>query len=329
MVTQGLGAASVARRYAQLERRENSTMQANLVGFELHVGKTVSLAEFFDHLRSLGNQQIRFAGHERMIYIGERADYYLGLFITIKDQAKFCELRSDGDEFEISVRSLDDGTNIVDFNFFVVHKDTGRGLYLHYHQSCSANQFGLYCRRRYEDLRGTKKDADIAALGSTPTKKALRAIAAHYKKVTLKLVVMVRKEKLSELLEEFESIQVFEFDVQAMTSEEPEYTPVRPFIKRQTRRIRFIKQSSQSVIRSWISAVAGSVQRARVQGLDEDGETRAFRLMDNPDSFGSYEYETIADDAFLSLKNFESSPLFESMFTVIGEHKHLFEVPVE
>lgn len=322
---------SIARRATCWWRQESVAMKAHLVGFELHVDKTIPLADFFDYLRGLKGQQINFAGHDRMISIGDRDEYYAGLLFTVKDQDKYCELRSKDGEIKINVRSLEDGTSIVDFNFFMVHKETGRGLYLHYHQSCSVNQFGLFLRARYRDLRDSKKEQEILKLGHSPTEKARKAVGKQFKKVALRLVVMVRKEKLKSLLEEFDRITVFEFDVQAMVSNDPEYAPVKPYVRRETRRFRFFAEASQSAIKGWIDKACGAlgVGRGRVEGKDEDGETMAYRLMDNPDSFGSFEYEEIADDSVLSFSNFEQSPLLDGMSSVLREHHHIFETPAQ
>jgi hypothetical protein len=51
--------------------------------------------------------------------------------------------------------------------------------------------------------------------------------------------------------------------------------------------------------------------------------------MDNPDSFGEYDYEEIADDSILSFHEFETSPLLDRIFKALKEHQHIFEIPAK
>ncbi|MCK6586799.1 MAG: hypothetical protein L6Q76_04350 [Polyangiaceae bacterium] len=320
--------ADIVASSRQQALEEQSAMRANLVGFTLKPAKAVTIEEFFEHLSKLRDKTIKFGAFDRLIYVADSDDYYKGLFITVKDQTKFCEIRNEGNEFKILVRSLTDGTSAFDFNVFLLNKITYRGLYLYYHNSCSINQFGLFCRREYEDLRDAKKKAEVDALG-TPTTKQRKEIADKYRKTSLELELMVRREKLPSLLDELDRVQVFEFDVATLTADEPTYAPVREYVRRETHKIRFIKQAPKSTISNWISKIVASknIDRGRVQGKDEEGHTRAFRLMENPDSFGSYEYEEIADESVLNTTDFHNSPLFDEMFNAIEANKSLFLIP--
>jgi hypothetical protein len=131
-------------------------MQAHLVGFLWELGKGISLNEFFAHLKSQHNVATKFGSYDRLLYISERDDYFLGLFLTVKDQRKVPEIQQAGEDYIVKVRDLDDDSSLIDFNFFAVNKTSAKGLYQHYHNSCSLNQFGLFCRRHYDDLRDAK-----------------------------------------------------------------------------------------------------------------------------------------------------------------------------
>lgn len=48
-------------------------------------------------------------------------------------------MSGDGGNVEITARDVTEGSALADFNFFVVHSATGRGLYQHYYHSCTAN----------------------------------------------------------------------------------------------------------------------------------------------------------------------------------------------
>jgi hypothetical protein len=173
-------------------------MQAHLMGMIWELGNGISLDQFIAHLATLKDVPVKFNSYDRLLYVGDKGDYYLGLFLTVKDQRKFCEIQQDGGEFTITVRSLEERSNLMDFNFFIVNKNTGRGIYQHYHQSCSANQFGVFLQRQYDDLKEFKKEMELQGVGGDEApRKEKKRVDARYKG-TFKLVVMVRKEKLEQ-----------------------------------------------------------------------------------------------------------------------------------
>lgn len=223
-----------------------------------------------------------------------------------------------------------ENTSVIDFNFFIVHKETAKGLYSHYHNSCSINQFGLFLRRQYDDLRIKKRNAEIEALVN-PKAKDKKAISKRYARKPLTLTVMVRKEKLPALLDDIDRILSFEYDMHTLSAEEPENEPIKPFVKKETHRIRFVRNGSKGVIANWITnrIKSNELTDGRVSGLDEDGQTQAFRLMDNPDSFGQFEYDEIADETMLTTKEFQSSPFFDEMLKAAKAFRALFELRSE
>src|SRR5437868_13057882 len=122
-------------RYASDARGLSSdgdcAMQAHLVGFAWTLGNGIELDEFFVYLRGQHNIATRFGQYDRLLYISDRGDYHLGLLLTVKDQKRVCEIQQAGEQYVVNVRSLDDDSNLVDFNFFAVKKGSGKGLYQH------------------------------------------------------------------------------------------------------------------------------------------------------------------------------------------------------
>lgn len=302
------------------------------MGFIWETGKGITLDEFFTHLAKLKDTPIRFANYDRLLYVGTRGGYHVGLFLKIKDQRRSPEIMNDSGVYKISVRELNEGSNLCDFNFFAINKATGRGMYQHYHQSCSLNQFGIFCQRQYEDLRQEKVDGELVPLGgdSAGAKDKLR-IESKYKG-TLTWENMVRPESLDKLLEELAKIKFFEFNATAITAQEPLVGPLSKFAKREKRSFRFSPTADSDGLRGAIVHVVktGQILRGRVGGVDAEDRERVFRLIENPDTFGEYEYDEIADETTLNVKQVEKSPFFDLMLGKIEgdpKIKAMFETP--
>jgi hypothetical protein len=300
-------------------------VQARLLGFILEFGKGVTFTEFMGYLHSLCDQQIKYGEYQRLIYIGEKDNYYLGLFLTVKDQRKFCEIKEQDGEFKITVRSLQERSNLTDFNFFIINKSTARGMYQHYHQSCSLNQFGIFLNRQYEDLRDVHVETELSDVPEDD-KRQRKAVEKKYKG-RLKLEVMVRPEKLEEILEQLEKIQFFNFDFATLVSKEPLFNPITKYVKKESHRLRFNTEVVADGLGGHIASVVKSlaIKRGRVGGLDAEGKERTFQLLENPDNFGNFEYDDLADETTLNIKDVEKSPFFATMLDIATKNATMFQ----
>ena len=128
-------------------------MKVDLTGFAWATGQGVSLDQLFQRLKAIVGTAVAFQGATRLLYLGEKGSYHVGLFLTTRDQRKVCELQQAAKGgFKMTVRQLTAGTDIVDFNFFLVHKKTGRGIYQYYYHSAGLIQFSAFCGSYYDEL---------------------------------------------------------------------------------------------------------------------------------------------------------------------------------
>ncbi len=99
-------------------------MKISLLKFSWTVGNGLSAKDLFAEVEWQHGQKIKFNDFQRMVFSERKGDYYRGLLLTIKDQKKFCEMQKKGETLKIKVRSLAQGSDLVEFNFFVVHHKT-------------------------------------------------------------------------------------------------------------------------------------------------------------------------------------------------------------
>ncbi|OWY71605.1 hypothetical protein B7486_07930 [cyanobacterium TDX16] len=301
------------------------------MGFVWDLGNGISADEFFDHLKDLKDKPIPFGGFDRLIYVGSREDYFIGLFIKLKDQRRSAEIIQDGGQFTVTVRELEEGKNLIDFNFFVINKSTMRGLYQHYHQSCSLNQFGIFCARQYDDLRDSKIEEEVKSIGDNISASQRRQIQSRFKG-SLTWQNMVRSEALEQLLEELDIIKYFDFTLATIDDNDSLLTPLSPYAKRNRRIVRF-KSVQKGLAGTLVSLVKSKrITVGKIGGVDAEKRERVFRLIENPGKFGEYEYDDLANETVLNLKDVDSSPFFDEMLDIIqddAELKAIFESPAK
>lgn len=297
-------------------------MQVRLFGFNVAIEGITTFSQLFDDLRGSNGQKFKFANHDRVLHVSENGHYYVGLFLTLKDQRAFTEL-SKG---RITVRKLKG--EMCDFNFFVVDRRSMRGLYQHYHHSCSVNQFGLFLKRRYDTLHEKARDAAIKALGEAATEKQ-KAIVRRQYQARLESSTLWRKESFQKMLEQLKTVSLFQFDLNVLTDDGGLFTPLRPFAKSEKHTIRFTHVSAGAIAKLLTDLVIKNhLGRGRVIGEDQDGVERIINLVNTPDIFAEMSYDDVTQDQGFDLENLKDCPLIQEMIVIMKKHPKAFEAEV-
>lgn len=307
-------------------------MQVRFLGFSFKSeASTLSLDEYIDYMLDQHDKPYKLGEHNRFLFFNKTYDkkYYVGLLVTVKDQKTFCELVKKSGKLVVKVNELDGNSNLMDFNFFVINKATGFGMYQHYHQSCSLNSFGYFNYRRFSEYRKSKVDVEIAEIADVTDAKE-RAIKRKYKGF-LKWEILVRKERLKDLIEELKRVKAFEYTFAALTVDEPEFKPIKEFVKKERKAWAFSPRTPIQKLAKAISDMVGSknIESGKVIGVDSDGIDRVLRITDNPDNFGEYSYDEVAPRInALDVTEFEKSWIVQELLDRCREYKHIFEAKV-
>ena len=199
----------------------------------------------------------------------------------------------------VKVNALDHDSNLMEFNFFVYNKTTGAGLYQYYHQSCSANSFGDLTKKKFENK--------------------------------INFSVIVRKEALKALIEEMKRVKAFHYALVTPEVHQDAFAPLKPFIKMKSERLTFAVKTPMNFVATAIEKfVSGnSLQRGCIEAVDEDGIDRMINIIDNPDSFGEYDFDDLVSKLNeLNLTKFEHSWVIGELISKCKENVAAFEYEV-
>lgn len=179
-------------------------MQIRFLGFSFSTDSTtLGLGDYIDHMVTNHGEAHELGEHNRYLFFNtsHSNNYYVGMLLTVKEQKTFCELTNTSGNLVVKVNELDANSNLMDFNFFVIHKTTGLGMYQYYHQSCSLNSFGYFNRQRFSEYRDDKVDTEISATPKQEKTAAKEKAIKRKHKGNLSWEILVRKEMLKELIE--------------------------------------------------------------------------------------------------------------------------------
>ncbi|MBL9085460.1 MAG: hypothetical protein JNK76_26885 [Planctomycetales bacterium] len=300
-------------------------MKVTVLGMEWEIDGGISLSDYFANLTKGQGKSVVHGDYERLLYVGALSDFYVGLFVTQKDQRKQCEVEKSADQkFRITVRDLKANSHLADFNFFVLNKTEKRedgkskyrGLFQYYHNSCSLTQFGVFCANRYGEQ---SYQAEAAAVRGGMAKST----AAKKFSGSLTCVPLVRPEALSDLLKELEHIKTFEFSY-ATFVKNGSYFAHEDDVKSVKNEVRF---SREGVVRSIAAGIGRMIEglgiaKGKVVGVDESGLERTVKLLNTPDSYGGkLTYEEVAEEKNFPLDAIEKSPFIGELAEIARKNK--------
>lgn len=306
-------------------------MLVRLVGFQIKVkGKgKLTLASFASSLAAVNPGAPDENSSKRLLFLNDlhHSEYCVGLVVTVKDHRTYCELVNSGESLLVKVNELDHGSNLMEFNFFVFNKKTGAGLYQHYHQSCSVNSFGDLAKKQFIDYKKASHQVAIDAAGPDATEAEKEKIGVRFGN-KLEFSVLVRKEALKILIEEMKRVKAFQYALAIPEVPQDAFAPLKPFIRMKSERLTFsVKAPINSVAEAIESFVRGySLHSGCIEAVDEDGVDRVIKIMDNPDSFGEYDFDELVPKLNkLNLMQFEQSWVIKELIDKCKSSVAVFE----
>ncbi len=256
-------------------------MKVRIHGFELVLGTEITLDQFLTDLKKHSGERV----DNQILAVTQKGGFWVGVLLTIKDVAKFMLLR----KLKVTVQELEAGSSIVDVNFFLIHPETGRGLYQHYFHSASVNVFCALCKRKYLSLK--------------------RELAVKGRKETLSYVILEKPESLVELTEKLKAIKSIELEQVSYSFAERNFSPISKFATRIVERAVFTLPSNQEKVKPLVVNILKKVglKKAFITGIDPDGREVFLKLVNDHAVFQEYDFDDFFATIDLDGSNFDST----------------------
>lgn len=303
-------------------------MKAHVLGFSWDFtggyGKNLTLNDLGAQLSSMNDNEFEFGSYQRVLYAENNEERITGLLLTAKNHKKFCELRRQGKVRKINVRQAEEGSSLIDFNFFLIDKKFGRGLYQYYHNSCAARIFTRLCREQFEKIAESKITEEIAKAGGKKCPDATQDAIRDKYGGDIICNMHVRRENFADIVQQMQKISSCDFGLATINPEQEKWFGILKGVSKAVRhRVSFVRKATVAERASAIVSLVNSGQTddATVTGVDEDGLERIITLANNPDSFGHWDYDDIAGDMTFDPSKFSTSKFMQMLLSIAEKQK--------
>jgi len=310
-------------------------MKVRMYGFEIEAeSPSISIDELMVYFAHRTGETDQSHPIERRIFLDTAIDrdYYLGLVVTVKDQKRFCRLENNEGQIMITVENLTGDDKLMDFNFFVINRKNGLGLYQYYHQSCGLNVFGSYLTTHYKFLCEKAANADVEKQRNQNGDLSKSQENSIRKKHKGRLIFnqLVRKDSLVKILSECKKLKAFEYEISTLDTDSQAGIPLSRYVKKIRQKLTFSQTwSVTDLAAAIVSAVRDlNPNSGRVYALNEFDEDVSLKIFNVPDNFGEEDFNDVAIKLHnLDLNAFASHRVINELVKLCKseELRHIFE----
>lgn len=164
------------------------------------------LSDLKTYLRDGADTLPKSLSTKTLVLVANDGDYKAGVLIKIRDAKSMFSVSDEDGKLHIVKKDFNPGEKQTELNFFLIRKDTGKGLYTYYHHSTHMNSFAkalaavhLHISKHYRAELNRKVETDKM------TKK--EATEARKKLSPFKYSIICRTEGTKELIKRLDEIK--------------------------------------------------------------------------------------------------------------------------
>lgn len=289
-------------------------MDITVQAFELTSGEGITFDLLRAHIQS--NSAVSVDG--RLVYIDKSDGWWRGVLLTARDIKTFSRMEREGGRIRLSPEAITKG-ELAHFNFFIFHEERQRGLYQYYHGSASLHGFANVLKHHYGGLKKQLIEQACREAGEDPDDPPVR-IKRRFKGY-MNYQLVLRRQSFENLINGFRAVNKISIQ---FVEYQPAHRLFRSLADKANRVVHNLtfKNKYEGSIRDDLIALAttDTLKELRGVGIDENDIERPFRLLNEPESLGKFDFNSTvlqtefdSDDVHSSL---HTAPLIRNLMAI-------------
>lgn len=300
-------------------------MKVKIHGISFKPCEAISMGELWTGLENFSRQQIvdlktyldedsetlpKSLATKTLVLVADQGEYKAGVLIKIRDAKSMFSVSGEDGKLQIVKKDFDPGEKQTELNFFLIRKDSGKGLYSYYHHSTHMNSFAkalaavhFAINRRYRaELNRKVKEKEM---------KEKEAKEARTKLKPFEYSIICRPEGTKQLIKRLDEIKKVNLSFEDWESQADDDTKALvQHAKTAGISMNFESGSPLAQIKNTLVSLLskGGLKKMRVEGTDPDGLGQIINLEDNLEAFATEDYDAFASHVSeLDLTNLDAS----------------------
>jgi hypothetical protein len=235
--------------------------------------------------------------------------FLAGVVLKARDATSFTKMLLEGGIGKVKSEKLGEGERLAEANFFIVHPDTGRGLYAYHYRSASmTSDFAWACQKAFNNQRIKLLKAKLDTRG-LKTKEIAALRKSHRGKFSLSQ--LLNQTDLKHFLKHIKRVSSFEASFTSFDLEEDIFDPLSKQARRKTVKFQFPPDLALASIEGDLETAAASneLDDFWIGGLDRRNHAAEFHKKKNPLVFAELDYDAVLGNLEMSFDDWPTSIL--------------------
>ena len=292
-------------------------MDINILAFELELGKGITMPEIFDHVVGSSGTPT----DSRYLYVARNDGWWRGLLLTARDIKAFTRMQRAGGHITLTPENLGE-SELAHFNYFILHENNRRGLFQYYHGAATLNGFGYQMKCKYNNLKHAKVAAACRAAG-VPTDAPPARIRKQFSGY-LACDIVLRRSSFDALIRDLRQIRRLTLQFKQYIPGTRAFRPLASKASAIRHKLTFRDQYGGALREDIVSlARSRDLKDLRGVGIGEDGLERRFRLLNEPETLGRFDFNDVVLNTAFDSNNVADSmanaPMIARLHEIAGE----------
>ncbi|MFT4850452.1 MAG: hypothetical protein ACI83B_003009 [Sediminicola sp.] len=278
-------------------------MRVNIVGFQMELGKAVTLPYLYQLFESSDAKETKFYSDKYLYFTDIKDNYIVGLVLRFKkDKKHIATHKNENGDLVVDISKLGTDEENTEVSLFCINPESMRGLYYSYVGCLSSSVLKTTWKVPHDLIKNAKIKSlidEYSEFGKkdrlAAKKKAVNECSGHFN-----LKVLVTPADINTIISQYSEIKSIEINSQSAFEESGKYSPTGDFIKKGKVEMLFENivinaNSIKMYIKKLVTDTPSKSDIIRLRGKLIDGEEKTFVVGENIDSFGHYEFDKFVE----------------------------------
>jgi len=262
-------------------------MDITVQAFELTTGNGITLEMLGEHMKVSSADPV----DGRLLYIDRADGWWRGLLLTARNIKAFSRMKRDGGVIRLSPEAITEG-ELAHFNFFLLNEKKRRGLYQYYHGAASIHGYANILKKHYSRYKNQLISEDCQTEGENPEHPPTKIKKKYSGSLNYQLVL--RRQSFEDLVRNLQAIKNITIEFVEYKPNQKTFRTLANKAKIIKHRLTFMNKYDDSIRNAIIKLVASdALKNLSGVGVEESGLERNFRLLQEPESLGKFDFNDI------------------------------------
>lgn len=277
----------------------------------------IALSDFFAFIESDDRESYAYNGLKRLLYVKVHGPFVTGMIVSPKDHKTYLAIQKQGERLTIKAHEIEDGSQLCDFNIFIINPASGNGIYTHYHGGMSLDTLDGYLNLFYKRCKRKtlQRERKLELVKQNLEEDEIEAILDEECRGDIRIFPVYRAEEIADIVKSLSEVRAVSISTKTSFGSPGQSSPFDDADLDYTLHRWKIKAGvvGHPSIKDKLLAFLGKnqIEDGSVRGRMAGQEIKDIPFRLDPVTYDEQDFDDILKDFEIEPKDYESTEVFK------------------